>query len=148
VSVYLDASVIIPKLVEEPETAAVEAYLAGNPEDRLVSDFAAAEVASVLSRLLRMGQLSLAEASAAIADFEIWRASNSSPVEVHAGDVRLAYAHVHRFDLALRAPDALHLAIARRTGAKLVSFDRRLLRAASALGIMADMPTIPSGRIK
>ena len=145
-SVYLDASVVIPKLVEEPDTAAVDAYLAGNPEDRLVSDFAAAEVASVFSRLIRIGQLSVAEASAALADFEIWRATNSSPVEVHAGDVRLAYAHVRRFDLALRAPDALHLAIARRTGAKLVTFDRRLLRAASALGITAEMPKTPSAR--
>jgi predicted nucleic acid-binding protein len=82
----------------------------------------------------------VAEASAALADFEIWRAGNSSPVEVHPADVRLAYAHVRRFDLALRAPDALHLAIARRAGAKLITFDRRLLAAASALGIAAEMP--------
>ena len=139
-SLYLDASVVIPKLVEEPNTAVVEDYLATHTEDRLVSDFAAAEVASVLSRLVRTRQLSVAEASAALTDFEIWRAANSSPMEVHAADARLAYAHVRRFDLALRAPDALHLAIARRTGAKLVSFDRRLLAAASALAIAAEMP--------
>jgi len=140
VSLYLDASVLIPKLIEEPDTAAVEAYMAGTPEERLVSDFAAAEVASGLSRHVRTRRLSVGEASAALADFEIWRAANSSSVEVHAADVRLAYAYVRRFDLALRAPDALHLAIARRTEARLVSFDRRLLRSATALGIVAEMP--------
>lgn len=147
-SLYLDASVLIPKLIEEPDTPTIEGYLAGTPEERLVSDFAAAEVASGLSRHVRTRRLSVAEASAALADFEIWRAANSSPAEVHAADVRLTYAYVCRLDLALRAPDALHLAIAHRTEAKLVSFDRRLLRAASALGIIAEMPGTDSGRTR
>ena len=40
-SIYLDASVIVPKLVEEPDTAVIESYLADNTEELLVSDFAA-----------------------------------------------------------------------------------------------------------
>ena len=137
---YLDASVLLPRLVEEPDSAAIDAYLARSREDLLISDFAAAEVASALSRLVRMRQLRPADASASLDDFEIWRAATGSPVEVHAADVRLAYAYVRRFDLMLRAPDALHLALARRLDATLVTLDRRLERAAQQLGIAVEVP--------
>jgi predicted nucleic acid-binding protein len=53
--------------------------------------------------------------------------------------VRLAYAYVRRFDLILRAPDALHIAIARRLDVALVTLDRRLANAAQALGITVEM---------
>ena len=49
-----------------------------------------------------------------------------------------AYIYVRRFDLALRAPDALHLAVARRLDATLVTLDRRLTAAARELGIAVD----------
>ena len=49
-----------------------------------------------------------------------------------------SYIYVRRFDLALRAPDALHLAIARRLDATLVTLDRRLAAAAGELGIAVD----------
>jgi predicted nucleic acid-binding protein len=71
-------------------------------------------------------------------DFDAWRATATSPVDVHAVDVRLGYIYVRRFDLMLRAPDALHLAIARRLDATLVTLDRRLARAAKELGIMFE----------
>jgi uncharacterized protein len=106
----------------------------------LISDFAAAEVASALSRLTWMGLLDRTDAAARLGDFEVWRAAASSPVDVHAPDVRLAYAYVRRFDLMLRAPDALHIAIARRLDLTLVTLDRRLANAAEALGIAVEMP--------
>src|SRR5689334_11822649 len=103
-SIYLDASFLVPTLVPEATSDAVRAYLSIRP-DRLISDFAAVEVASGLSRLVRMGQLASAEAVARLTDFEAWRAATSSPAEVHAADLRLAYTYVRRFDLLLRAPD-------------------------------------------
>jgi uncharacterized protein len=39
--------------------------------------------------------------------------------------------------LPLRAPDAIHIAMAQRVGAALVTFDRRMAAAARALGIAA-----------
>ncbi len=139
-SAYLDASVLLPRLVEEPGSAAVDDYLSRSQHKLLISDFAAAEVASALSRLVRMRQLSAADASACLSDFEVWRAATSSPVDVHAPDVRLAYAYVRRFELRLRAPDTLHLAIAHRLDATLVTLDRRLERAAKQLGIAVEVP--------
>src|SRR5439155_19856124 len=135
----LDASFLVPTLVEESVSAAVKAYLATRP-DRLISDFGAAEVASALSRLVRTGLLTAAEGAARLADFDAWRAATSSPADVHAADLRLAYAYVRRFDLALRAPDAMHLAIAQRLNATLVTLDCRLERVDWQVGIAVDVP--------
>jgi len=41
----------------------------------------------------------------------------------------------------LRAPDALHLAIARRIGATRATLDRRLLPAAQQLGVAVEIPS-------
>ena len=134
-SIYLDASFLIPTFMEEPESTAVDAYLNAVDDELLVSDFAAAEVASGLSRLVRMRLLAAADAEARLADFEAWRAAASSPVDIQPADARIAYAFVRRFDLMLRAPDALHLAMAARLDASIVTLDRRMERAARELGI-------------
>lgn len=139
-SLYLDTSVILPTLVREGATAAVEAYLLPAPQELLISEFAAAEVASGLSRLVRMKSMTREDAVARLSDFEIWRAATSTPVELHAADARLAYAYVRRFDLMLRAPDALHLAVVRRLDATLLTLDRRLVRVAGELGIAVTVP--------
>jgi predicted nucleic acid-binding protein len=131
---------IVPRLVEEPGTAVVETYLDGCSAQLLISDFAAAEVASALSRLVRMRSFATAEASSALNDFEIWRAARCSAADVRAADARLAYAYVQRFDLMLRTPDALHLAISRRLDATLVTLDGRLANAARELGIAVVVP--------
>jgi hypothetical protein len=139
-SCYLDASVLLPTLIAEPTTEAVYDCLGANGQELLISDFAAAEVASALSRLVRMALLSDSDASARLVDFDAWRAAMSFPVDMAASDARLAYIYARRFDLALRAPDALHLAIARRLDATLVTLDRRMAAAARELGVAVAVP--------
>lgn len=139
-SAYLDASVLLPTLVEEPGSAAVDAFLLAASQELFISDFAAAEVASALSRLVRMGLLDADDASARLADFDVWRAAASSPADIHAADARLAYIYAKRFDLALRTSDALHLALARRLDVPLVTLDRRLAAAARELGVAFELP--------
>jgi predicted nucleic acid-binding protein len=142
-STYPDASVLLPTLIAEPTTEAVYDCLGADGRELLISDFAAAEVASALSRLVRMALLTDADASARLADFDAWRAAMSSPVDTAVSDTRLAYIFVRRFDLGLRAPDALHLAIARRLDATLVTLDRRLATAARELGVAVEDPRHP-----
>jgi predicted nucleic acid-binding protein len=139
VSVYLDASVLLPFLADEPTSLDIEGYLATQPE-RLISDFAAAEVSSAISRMVRTRHLSHEDASARLADFDAWRAAVGSPVGLQPADGRLADAFVRRFELGLRAPDALHLAISHRVDATLVTLDRRMARAAEELGIAVAVP--------
>jgi uncharacterized protein len=137
---YLDTSVMLPILIKEPASAMVDAFMSTQQEP-WVSDFAAAEVASAVSRLVRTGRLQATDGAASLSDFDVWRAAITRAAEIHAVDVRLAGAYVRRFDLALRAPDALHLAIARRLDVVLVTLDRRMAAAARELGVAVEVPT-------
>jgi predicted nucleic acid-binding protein len=132
---YLDASAILPTLIEEAGSAAVDRFILEAGEPLVISEFAAAEVASALSRLVRTGRLAPDDASARLADFDAWRASAADDMDLQASDVRLANVFVRRFDLMLRAPDALHAAACRRGDLLLVTMDRRLAEAAEELGV-------------
>ena len=140
-SLYLDASVLLPTLVAEQASAAVDEFLRSGADDITVSDFAAAEVASALSRLVRTDRLAAIAATARLADFDAWRAGATDIADMNAHDCRLANTYVRRFDLRLRAPDALHAAICRRLGLILVTLDRRLANAARELGLRVQIPT-------
>jgi predicted nucleic acid-binding protein len=101
----------------------------------VISEFAAAEVASALSRLVRTGLLARDDATARLSDFDAWRAVATMDMDLQASDVRLANIFVRRFELGLRAPDALHAAARRRAGHSLITLDRRLAVAAQELGV-------------
>jgi len=88
-SAYIDTSVLLPTLIAEASTEAVYNYLGTANQELLISDFGAAEVASALSRLVRMLTLTGEDASARLADFDAWRAAMSSPVDIQA--VRLHF---------------------------------------------------------
>jgi uncharacterized protein len=137
---YLDASVVVPAFIDQTTSTAVDAFLAEWSGELIVSEFAAAEVASAVSRLVRTRKLDEQSGMAALADFDVWRAATCSPLDVVGADMRVAYVYVRRFELGLRAPDALHLAICRRQDAILVTLDRRLETAARALGIDVHLP--------
>ena len=134
-SVYLDASVILPTLFEEAASAIVDRFMDELDDDLIVSEFAAAEVASALSRLVRTGLLDGEDASRRLSDFDAWRAAAARDLDLQAADVRLANVFVRRFDLMLRAPDALHAAACRREDHLLVTLDKRLAAAALELGV-------------
>jgi predicted nucleic acid-binding protein len=136
VSLYLDTSVVVALLVDsDPFTGRARAYIAGNPDTLVVSDFAAAEFASVVSRLTRMRRLSTDEATALFSDFDAWRARTAEPAATATPDIAAAAAALRRLDLNLRTPDAINIAIADRLGATLATFDERMATAAHALGV-------------
>jgi uncharacterized protein len=134
-SLYLDASVIVPTLVQSPPTATVDAFLSASREAFLISDFAAAEVASALSRLVRTKHLDRADAEARLATFDQWLVLDTVSVATQTGDVQQAAALVRRFELKLRTPDALHVAICARLGVSLVTRDDGMAKAATSIGV-------------
>ncbi len=135
----MDASFILPTLMQEANTEAVYAFITKAEEPLVIGEFAAAEVASAMSRLVRTQRLTSSDASRRLADFDAWRTASTGDVDVQASDVRLASLYVRRFDLMLRAPDALHAAICRRADLRLVTLDRRLAAAARALGVTVEL---------
>lgn len=136
---YLDASVLLPLIVEEAASGAVDDFIDRDSGGLIVGDFAAAEVASALSRLVRTRVLDAHDASARLADFDVWRAADAQALDVERSDVRAAGLIVRRFELMLRTPDALHLAICQRLDAPLITLDRRLALAARAMGVEVEL---------
>lgn len=135
---YLDASVILPTMVSEAASGAVERFIRTADRRIVISEFAAAEAASALSRLVRMRQISADQAARHLSDLDAWRLAETIDVDILGADVRMASAIVRRFELMLRAPDALHLALCGRTGDALVTLDRRLAAAARDLGVLVE----------
>ena len=125
-SAYLDAGVLLPTIIEEPASAAVDRFCGEWADTLVVSDFAAAQLASGLLRLVRTGHLEPDDAQARLTDFDAWRTGATVAADLAATDARLARICVRRFDRMLRAPDALNAAICRRLGLTLVTLDRRL----------------------
>ena len=138
-SLYLDASVLLPTMINEPGSPRVDLFFREAAAPLWISEFAAAEVASALSRLVRTGLLASADAQSRLSDFDAWRGTDATLIDVEGADVRLASVIVRRFDLMLRAPDAMHLAICRRLSGQLVTMDRRLATAAGDFGVAARL---------
>lgn len=142
VGAYLDASILLAVLLEEPASADVDVWMSEIDLPLLVSDLAAAEVSSALSLAARMQREPTASAERRLADFDKWRTGSAVAVEIAPEDIRTADQFVRRFDLKLKAPDAIHAATAHRIGAILITLDHRLLYAASALGVEAFAPMV------
>lgn len=121
--------------LDDPFSERMETYLRSAKPDLHLSDFAAAEFASSLSLKIRIGQVTKIEASDALLDFDRWRSAVPGHVDTQSRDVQAAEAMLRRFDLILRTPDAVHIAVALRIGCELITFDGRMADAARALGL-------------
>jgi predicted nucleic acid-binding protein len=134
VSVYLDASVLIALFTDDPFTSRADAFLRADALVLVVSDFAAAEFASVIARHVRTKEITADDARIAFSTFDAWTARATQRVQTTAADVAAAEAFLRRLDLILRTPDAINIAIAQRIAATLVTFDEKMIASARALG--------------
>jgi uncharacterized protein len=138
-SVYLDACVLVPLIVAEASSDRVREFVAGSSEI-YVSDLGIAEVGAAVSRLVREGDASSEDADATLAYFDEWVASAVIVLPVEAADVRSAGALVRRYELKLLTPDAIHLALCEKHAHILTTLDKRLAKAAEAIGVSVITP--------
>jgi predicted nucleic acid-binding protein len=132
---YLDASVLVSLFIPASSSARADDVLRTQTPEIVVSDLAAAEFASALSRRVRMGELQTKEARSLLAEFDQWLSAAARRVELVPSDVAIAASFLRRFDTTLRTPDAIHVALAQRIGANLFTFDKKLSVAARALKV-------------
>ena len=128
-AVYLDASALVKLAVPEAESAAMLAFVERNP-DQVSSVIATIEVSRALVRL----KIELGDREAALL--------------AGVGSIRLDPAIAARAagvgPPGLRTLDAIHLASAMELGsdlAALVTYDLRMVDAATALGLRVVSPT-------
>jgi predicted nucleic acid-binding protein len=138
---YFDTSVLVPLVVREAVTDRALRFVESHPDNLVLSDFGVAEFSSAIARLVRTEKLTADEGRAALDTFDVWVAHTTDQHRVGSVDNRRrATTFLRRLDLALRTPDAIHIAIAERLGATLVTFDRRMAASAEALGIAVATP--------
>ena len=137
-SVYLDASVVVPLFVDEDSTDRMIAWLAGGGPVTL-SDWTVAEVSSAMSHHVRRERLDPDERDAAETNLNTWLDLSVTPQAVDPEDVINARALLHRHQ-NLRTPDALHLAIVHRLGVDLATYDQDLAEAAIRDGVVVVAP--------
>jgi uncharacterized protein len=135
VNLYLDASVVVALLTKDVFTSRAESYIRANAPILVVSDFAAAEFASVVARRLRVREITEPIARVVFAEFDAWVIRSTEPADTTTADVIAAAGALRRLDLPLRTADAVNIAIARRMGATLMTFDEKMAASAKALGV-------------
>jgi uncharacterized protein len=134
---YCDASALLKLYLEEPGSAEF-IRLIQQRDDLLVSDLAVTEIASALSRRVRLGTVTSEQAAAMHHDVI---ESLMGPPYQHVELTRDVHRRAEHQMLSLtttplRASDALHLALALsgRAGS-MAAFDARLATAARAVGL-------------
>jgi len=138
VSVYLDAGILVSTLSLDALTPKTEAALRKLSGVVVVSDFGGAEFSSAIGKRVRTGQISVREARSALNAYDEWVSSRADLVVSTPADVAACDAYLRRLDLPLRTPDGLHIAIASRVGASILSFDKQLLASAKKLGVPVE----------
>ena len=132
---YLDASVVIALLTKDVFTSRAESYIRANAPILVVSHFTAAEFASVIARRLRVREITEPIARVLFVEFDAWVIRSTEPADTTTADVIAAAGALRRLDLPLRTADAVNIAIARRMGATLMTFDEKMAASAKALGV-------------
>ena len=122
-TVLLDTSVLVAAFTPDLHTEAAERLLLRS-ERFLVSDWAAAEFSSAVRIKVRQGIVREDGLENVEAAFDGWVRSLGGRQRLSADDAVQARAMIVR-RAGLRAPDALHIAIAVRLSATLATFDDR-----------------------
>ncbi len=136
--VYLDTSVLVALVANEPNAPSVKRWLASADAAALCSsDWCVPEVGRALSMKVRTGQLDEAQAD------EAWDAFGTACdglldlLPVQAADYSTAAQLCRMPQAGLRAGDALHLAVALRSGCDaLLAFDQNMNTNARASGLL------------
>ena len=133
---YLDTSFVVAAFSFEPRTDEVRRWIERTPpEDIFISSWVETEFSSAISLKIRTRQIELAERAVILSNWRIFVAETAAVIAVDTRDFETAALFVANHQLALRAGDALHIAVVQSAGCTLVTLDKRMADAALVLGV-------------
>jgi predicted nucleic acid-binding protein len=133
---YLDTSVLVSALTNEPASGRVDSFLEGLlPRAAVISEWSIAEFSAALSIKARIREISASYRNHALSRFRRMITESMTLLPVHGHHFRMAASLADQHKVGLRAGDALHLAIAGHAGLLLCTLDKRQSEAGKALGI-------------
>ena len=137
---YVDTSLLVALLIREPGTRPVQTYLSSVREQTwLISPWTIAEFSSALALKERVGTISHQERLAALSEFRRFCRFRLGVVAAEGADFEAAACLCDGSRAPLRAGDALHLAICRRSQGTLVTMDTTLAAAAQEAGVTVEL---------
>ncbi|MBA2592466.1 MAG: type II toxin-antitoxin system VapC family toxin [Pseudomonadota bacterium] len=139
---YFDTSALMPYYRPEPLSAEIQALLIQAQEQVVISRLVEVEFASVLARLVRMGDLDARSAGVIQTAFSQDIARNCYRVlELASVHFKQARDWLLERKAPLRTLDALHLAVAQISDTRLVTSDVGLASAAEKYGVAVEFFT-------
>ena len=141
--VYLDTSFVAPLVIAENSSDAVDAFVRKvKPGELTTSMWTQVELSGLVSRKVRMGELSDSQAGVVRREFDRVLGESFEILTPTAADFAAAAKYLEMPKTRLRAGDALHLAIAANHRAKrILTLDQgfveagRLLKLPVTLGV-------------
>jgi predicted nucleic acid-binding protein len=132
---YLDTSFVAPLVIAESSSDAVEAWvLKVNPGELATSLWTQVELSSLVSRKVRMGELTDAKGDEVRREFDRILGEFFEMLTPTADDFATASRYLEVPKTGLRSGDALHLAVAANQGAtRILTLDQGFLAAGKLL---------------
>ncbi len=138
---YLDTCVILSGIQEDAFSENVDAWLNVRRTSELVtSAWTLTEAASALGRLVRINDLSAEAALSKYQHIQTWLADDFHIEPVTGADFAIAAERQTYWQLGLQAGDALHLAVAARLGAIVVTTDHAFESACVHYNVGVEIP--------
>ena len=132
--IYLDTSVLGPLYWDEPLSGRIQRIIASSGPPA-ITQIGEVELVSVISRRVRTGELTRPDALRIVAQFQSNLDEGSfQRLPIEPPDYSRARDLIARFDTALRALDALHLAVVLHHQVTLLTADKALAKAAKRSG--------------
>lgn len=133
--VYLDTSFVAPLVIAENSSDAVDAFVRKvKPGELTTSMWTQVELSGLVSRKVRMGELSDSQAGVVRREFDRVLGESFEILTPTAADFAAAAKYLEMPKTRLRAGDALHLAIAANHRAmRILTLDQGFLEAGKLL---------------
>ena len=136
---YLDTSVVVAYYLPAPLSTRAQAIYTAQTAPA-ISELVELEFFAALSLRLRVRNLDRAHGERVASLFLSHVAGGwYTRIHLHAGHYLAARNFIARFDLPLKSPDALHLAVSSAQGLELITADRQLAQNAESLGLNVQL---------